>query len=180
VVATSALNLGIARIAAAETDEARQLIGEALRGYDELGDERFRARCLGYLGLAALFDGDTLRGEALYRQSLLVFEELGEAKGIAESLTGLATAAAMRGLPTRAAQLAGASEATRESFDGRPLPVEGRLAEAELARIEDQCDRDSWTAAWVSGRALRRHEAIAVALGDSGSAGHERPRQVPI
>jgi hypothetical protein len=72
----------------------------------------------------------------------------------------------MRGLPTRAARLAGAAEATRESFGGRPLPVEGRLADEELARIEGQCDRDSWTAAWISGRALRRHEAIAEALED--------------
>src|SRR5262249_22299479 len=151
------------------TDRARQLIGEALRGYDELGDERFRARCLGYLGLAALFDGDTLRGEALYRQSLLIFQELGEAKGIAESLTGLANAAAMRGLPTRAAQLGGAAESTWESFEGRPLPVEGRLSQAASARIQDQSDRDSWTAAWISGRALRRHEAINAALEDPGA-----------
>jgi transcriptional regulator with XRE-family HTH domain len=164
LVATSALNLGIAHYAAGDTAKARQLIGEALRAYEDVGDERFRARCLGYMGLAALCDGDTGRGESLYGQSLVIFEEFGEAKGIAESLTGLATAAAIRGLPMRAAQLAGAAEHIRESFDGRALPVERRLANTELARVRDRSDSDSWTAAWISGRALRQDEAITAAL----------------
>ena len=166
LVATSALNLGIAQIAAGETLEARHLIGEALRGYDEVGDERFRARCLGYLGLAALADGDTDRAESLYAQSLHVFEELGEAKGIAESLTGLATAAALGGTPRRAAQLAGAAERIRETFDGRALPVEGRLAQIALARARDASDDPAWDAAWISGRALRQDEAIVLALAE--------------
>lgn len=162
LLATSLLNLGIAKIAAGATVEARPLIGEALREYAELGDERFRARSLGYLGLAALADGDPERGEALYAQSLTVFEGLGEAKGIAEALTGLATAAAMRGLSGRAAQLGGAAERTRESFSGRALPVERRFADTELARAKTG-DRN-WDDAWTSGRALRVEEAIARAL----------------
>ena len=164
LLATSLLNAGIARIAATQTAEARALIGEALRVYAELGDERFRARSLGYLGLAALVDADPARGEALYAQSLSVFEALGEAKGIAEGLMGLAMAAAARGLPLRAAQLGGAAERVRESFAGRALPVERRLAEHGLALAREQLGEAEWDAAWTSGRALRENEAIAAAL----------------
>jgi transcriptional regulator with XRE-family HTH domain len=161
---TSLLNLGIAKIAARETAEARRLIGEALREYTELGDERFRARALGYLGLAALVDGDPQRGEALYAQSLAAFEEIGEAKGTADSLTGLAMAAAIRGLSRRAAQLGGAAERLRESFSGRALPVERRLAENQLARAKKETADIDWDAAWTTGRAFRADEAIALAL----------------
>jgi transcriptional regulator with XRE-family HTH domain len=164
LLATSLLNVGIAKIAARESADARTRIGEALRGYTELGDERFRARSLGYLGLAALVDGDPERGEALYAQSLTVFGTLGEAKGTADALTGLATAAVIAGLPGRAAQLGGAAERLRESFAGRALPVEQRLAETVLARAKKEAGDADWDAAWTSGRALREDEAIAVAL----------------
>ncbi len=163
LLATSLLNLGMAKIAARETSDARKLIGEALREYAELGDERFRARSLGYLGLAALVDGDPLRGEALYAQ-LAVFETLDEAKGIADALTGLAMAAVLRGLSVRAAQLGGAAERLRESFAGRALPVERRLAQIELAHAKNELGDVDWDAAWTCGRALRVDEAIAVAL----------------
>lgn len=164
LLATSLLNVGIAKIAARQTDDARTLIGEALREYAELGDERFRARALGYLGLAALAEGDAARGEALYAQSLAVFDALGETKGIAEALTGLAIAAVVRGLPARAARLGGAAERLRESFAGRALPVERRLAETELARARNEVGDADWDAAWTSGRALRPDEAIELAL----------------
>lgn len=164
LLATSLLNVGIARIAAGQTDDARVFLAEALREYAELGDERFRARSLGYLGLAALVDGDPERGESLYAQSLFVFDELGGGMGIAEGFTGLATAAVMRDLPLRAAQLGGAAERLRESFAGRALPVERRLAESELARARAAAGEQGWQDAWTSGRALRLEEAIALAL----------------
>lgn len=116
------------------------------------------------MGLAALVDGDAQRGEALFVHSLALFDALGEAKGIADALTGLAMAAVNRGLPLRAAQLGGAAERLRESFAGRALPVERRLAEIELARAKKEVGDVDWGAAWTSGRALRQDEAIAVAL----------------
>ncbi|HJQ03932.1 MAG TPA: helix-turn-helix transcriptional regulator [Nocardioides sp.] len=163
LLATSLLNVGIVRIAARDTAGAREVLGEALREYAEVGDERFRARTLGYLGLAAVVDGDPARAEALYLQSLVTFDELAEPKGIAEAVVGLATAAALRGDPVRAAQLAGAAERTWESFGGRPLPVELRVAEAVLARARESADDQVWHEAWIRGRALRQDEAIALA-----------------
>lgn len=164
VLATSQLNLGIAAIGVGDTAAACVLLEKALRGYADVGDDRFRARSLAYLGLAALVERDVERAEALYAESLAVFDELGEPKGVAEGLTGLATAASMSGAATRAAQLAGAAELARESFAGRALPVERRLAEAELARAREAMPAAEWRAAWTAGRALRREDAIALAL----------------
>lgn len=164
LLSTSLLNLGIGLIASGDLADARAVIAEALRGYDDVGDERFRARSLGYLGLAALVDRDAERGEALYAQSLSVFEALGEPKGIAEGLSGLATAAAIRGLPERAAELGGAAERLRESYGGCALPVERRLEQAELTAARGRTEDRSWDDSWIRGRALRVDEAIDRAL----------------
>jgi transcriptional regulator with XRE-family HTH domain len=164
LLATSLLNLGIAQIADGDLDAARSTLGDALREYDELGDERFRARTVGYFGLVALVEEDPARAEALYLQSLTVFEELDEGKGIAEALTGLATAAAQRGSAARAAVLGGAAERVRESFAGRALPVERRRADQALALARATVDAEAWRAEWTRGRALRLDEAITEAL----------------
>jgi hypothetical protein len=47
LLATSKLNLGLAYLCLGNTDRARAEIGEALRAYEEIGDQRFHARCLG-------------------------------------------------------------------------------------------------------------------------------------
>jgi hypothetical protein len=166
VLAMSLLNLGITQIGSEDTAHARKAIAEALGIFVETGDERFRARSLGYLGLASLVDADPQRAETLYVQSLTMFDDLCEEKGIAESLTGLATAAAMRGDALRAALLAGAAERLRESFTGRPFPVEHRLADTSLARARREVGSRTWDDAWTRGRALRDDEAVAKALDD--------------
>ena len=117
---------------------------------------------MGYLGLAALVDGDAERGEALYAQSLTVFETLGEAKGIAEALTGLATAAAMRGL-----QVVPRSWAERQSALANRSP-DARFPSSADSPTPSWLGRRTgdrnWDDAWTSGRALRIEEAIAKAL----------------
>jgi transcriptional regulator with XRE-family HTH domain len=164
LLATSMLNVGMGHIAARQITCARRCIGEASRRYAELGDERFCARSLGYLGWAAVVEGDVRRAERLFVQSLSAFDVLAEAKGVADALTGLATSAAVQGCPMRAAQLGGAAERVQESFAGRALPVERRIADRELARARRLAGEEDWGAAWTTGRALRVVDAVALAL----------------
>ena len=96
LLATSQLNLGLAHLCVGDTDRARAAIGEALRAYEEIGDQRFHARCLGYLGHAALIDRDTDRAGALLRNSLTAFRHLAEPGGTAEGLVGLAAVHALQ------------------------------------------------------------------------------------
>ncbi|MBA2532920.1 MAG: helix-turn-helix domain-containing protein, partial [Nocardioidaceae bacterium] len=73
ILATSLLNLGLGHLALGEPARARPVLGEAVQRYDEIGDERFHARCLAYLGLASLLEGDPDRAGALFAQSLRSF-----------------------------------------------------------------------------------------------------------
>ena len=163
LLATSLLNLGIAHIAAGDTEPARELLVSGLERYRELGDERFGARCMGYLGLAALVDGDLDRAGALFAQSLATFAAVAEPSGTAEGLTGLSAVAAASGRPERAAELAGAAERLRESIAGRPLPVERRIVAVHLDAARSLLAPEVWDAAWTRGRAMRVDEAVRVA-----------------
>src|SRR3954464_11645664 len=115
LTATSHLNLGMALIAAGQPQWAQNSLGEAIRRYEELGDERLRARCLGYMGLAALSENQPQRARSLYSQCLAAFDAHGEPKGTAEGLAGLAAVVADDD-PLRSATLAGAAERLREGF----------------------------------------------------------------
>jgi tetratricopeptide (TPR) repeat protein len=164
IVATSFLNLGIARLAMAEPDEARSMLGQALARYRDIDDERFHARCLGYLGLASLLDDDPARAHSLFTQSLRAFVELDEPGGTAEAMAGLAAVAAASGDPGRAATLAAAADRLRETVAARELPLERRALAPYVARAQHELGTAEWHRAWHGGRELDRSAAVSLAL----------------
>jgi predicted ATPase len=165
LLATSQLNLGLAYLCAGNTDRARAGIGEALRGYEEIGDQRFHARCLAYLGHAGLLDRDPDRAGAVLRNSLTTFRSLAEPGGTAEGLVGLAAVHALQGNARCAALLAGAAERLRDSYAGRQLPLDERISGRYLAVAETVLGPEEWPRAWAEGRELRLDSAIDLALG---------------
>lgn len=164
LLATSKLNLGLAYLCLGNTDRARAGIGEALRAYEEIGDQRFHARCLAYLGHAALIDQDPDRASALIRNSLTAFRDLAEPGGTAEGLVGLAAVHALQGNTTRAALLAGAAERLRDSYAGRQLPLDERISGRHLAVAQTILGPEEWSRAWAKGRELQLDSAIDLAL----------------
>jgi hypothetical protein len=164
LLATSQLNLRLAHLCMANTDSARAAIGDALQAYEEIGDQRFHARCLGYLGHAALIDRDTNRASALLRSSLATFRHLAQPGGTAEGLVGLAAVQALHGNATRAAMLAGAAERIRNSYAGRQVPLDERVSGRYLAVAEDLLGPEEWSRAWAAGRELQLDSAIELAL----------------
>jgi predicted ATPase/DNA-binding XRE family transcriptional regulator len=165
LLATSTLNLGLAYLCVGNTHRARAGIGEALQAYEEIGDQRFHARCLAYLGHAGLIDRDPDRAGALIRNSLATFHDLAEPGGTAEGLVGLAAVHALQGNPTRAALLGGAAERLRESYAGRQLPLDERISGRYLAVAETVLGPEEWSRAWAEGRELQLDPAIDLALG---------------
>ena len=165
LLATSQLNLGLAHLCAGDTDRARTAIAEALRAYEEIGDQRFHARCLGYLGHAALIERDPDRAGALLRNCLTAFRDLAEPGGTAEGLVGLAAVYALQGNATRAALLAGAAERLRDNYAGRQLPLDERVSGRYLAVAETLLGPEEWSRVWAEGRDLRLDLAIDLALG---------------
>src|SRR5439155_21271764 len=110
ILATSMLNLALGQLAAGSIAPARSLLGEAIQRYEAIGDRRFQARCVGYLGLAALLDADPEPARTLFRQSRAAFRDLEESPGMAEALAGLAAVAAATDQPHVAATLASAAD----------------------------------------------------------------------
>jgi tetratricopeptide (TPR) repeat protein len=165
LLGTSKLNLGLAYLCVGNTDRARAGIGEALRAYEEIGDQRFHARCLAYLGHAGLIDRDPDRAGALLRNSLTAFRDLAEPGGTAEGLVGVAAVHALQGNATRAALLAGAADRLRDSYAGRQLPLDERVSGRYLAVAETLLGPEEWSRAWAEGRELRLDSAIDLALG---------------
>ena len=164
LLATSQLNLGLAYLCMGDTDPARAAIGKALRAYEVIGDLRFHARCLGYLGHAALIDRDPDRAGALLRSSLTAFRNLAEPGGTAEGLVGLAAVHALHNDARRAAVLAGAAERLLDSYAGRQLPLDERVSGRYLAIAKDSLGPKEWSQAWAQGRELRPDSAIDLAL----------------
>jgi hypothetical protein len=164
LLATSQLNLGLAHLCMGDTDSGRAAIGEALQTYEKIGDQRFHARCLGYLGHAALIDRDTNQARALLHSSLTAFRHLAEPGGTAEGLVGLATVHALHGNATQAAMLAGAAERLRDSYAGHQLPLDARVSGRYLAVAEDLLGAEEWSQAWADGRELQLDSAIDLAL----------------
>jgi predicted ATPase len=164
LLGTSELNLGLAYLCVGNTDRARAGIGEALQAYEEIGDQRFHARCLAYLGHAGLIDRDPDRAGALLRNSLTAFRDLAEPGGTAEGLVGLAAVHALQGNATRAVLLAGAADRLRDSYAGRQLPLDERVSGQYLAVAETLLGPEKWSQAWAEGRELRLDSAIDLAL----------------
>jgi predicted ATPase/transcriptional regulator with XRE-family HTH domain len=165
ILATSLLNLGMARTAAEDFDGARDAIGDALRHYAEIDDQRFQARSRGYLGLVSLSTGDLSQAHTLFAQSLRAFHALAEPGGTAEGLTGLAAVAAASGDASRAAILIGAAQRLRESIAGSELPLERRAMARHVDRARESIDPGDWATALERGRGLSLDVAVAQALG---------------
>jgi hypothetical protein len=119
---------------------------------------------VGYLGLAALLDGDAERAGALFRQSLTAFRDLGEPAGLAEGLAGLAAVAAAMREPAAAATLGGAAQRLRDTVAARELPLERRVAARYLEPAAEQLGRETWDHTWRRGADLRIEDALAQAL----------------
>ena len=171
IEATSYLNLALGLLNAHAVDEARSALGEALTRYERLEDERFHARSVGYLGLAALLDGDVARSRSLFIDSLRVFHRLGEPGGTAEALTGLAAAEAAGGRPSRSAVLAAAAERQRHIVASRQLPLERRTNERFLGMARAQVGDERWAELWSAGYDRSLDDVVAEALTAPPTAG---------
>jgi tetratricopeptide (TPR) repeat protein len=165
ILATSRLNLGLARAAAQDFDGARDAIGDALHDYAEIDDQRFQARSRGYLGLVSLSTGDLAQAHTLFAQSLRAFHSLAEPGGTAEGLTGLAAVAAASGDAGQAAILVGSAQRLRESIAGAELPLERRTMAPHFDRARNSINPDDWATALERGRGLTLDVAVAQALG---------------
>lgn len=140
---------------------------EALAAFLALGDRHGAGYAITGFGYSALLQGDFSRAAEHYREAIELARGLGDQRGIAESLDGLAGTAAPADA-VRAARIWGAAKRLREDCDclmveAMQVEYERQVADARRA----SGDGASFEQAWADGRAMTLDEAIAYALGAS-------------
>ena len=162
-LATSQLNLGAVLLHIDRPGDADAAFAAGLRVYRQLGDDVFAARMTNQRAQAALAQGDVERAGALAHEALAEFASHTERQGIADGLETLAAVAAARSDPGRAATLAGAAAAIRETIAASQLP-DLIITSRFLREAERDANPKRWRASWQAGHSLAAADAVAYAL----------------
>jgi predicted ATPase/DNA-binding XRE family transcriptional regulator len=161
---TSYLNLGTALLHAGFADDALETLRDGVRVYRELGDEVFAAHINNTMAHVALARDDIAEADRLAREALSSSSEQGERQGIADGLQTLAAVAGARSDPDRAATLAGAAEAIRNTIAARPGPFDVAIPGRFLQSTERTVSKKRWRRSWDAGYALGAEAAVECAL----------------
>lgn len=104
-----------------------------------------------------------------FKESMILFQELGDMLQVAGCLAGLAAVAAVKGKPAASARLFGAVEHATEVL-GAVLNASDPMDYAHnLTAARAQLDEAAWEAAWAEGRVMSFEQAIAYALESTNS-----------
>jgi predicted ATPase len=169
LVASSVFNLGTAMLLAGESAHAEELIDEARVRYRELGDAYFVARTTGYLAYPALLGGDLKLARSLTTTGLRMSLELADSWGIAEGMERISAAIAASGDGSRAARVAGAARAVRDTIALQPMPEDQAMIGPYLADARSRLGEQAWDEAWARGRSMPFYDAVEDALGGTGN-----------
>lgn len=116
-----------------------------------------------------------------YEQAIHLFTERGFLNNldlrvsVPEALVGLAATAFVQGQVERAARLAGAAEALHGFFGSFISPTVLAINAEYVARIRSQMEAQRFSEAWDAGCAMSFEQAIAYAVGDTGTSECARP-----
>ncbi|MBV2156652.1 BTAD domain-containing putative transcriptional regulator [Kitasatospora sp. SUK 42] len=146
-----------------DLDAAEAHLEHLRDGYADVSSLAGDHLVLAELGFVAELRGDAHRAAAHHLRGLEVARTLGEPRGLALSLEGLAGAAALHGTPSaagHAALLLGAAEAARRSV-GAPLPPAERTDVDRITRAARTALGDAaFTGAFERGTRLTPEEAL--------------------
>lgn len=116
------------------------------------------------LGETALAQGNSLLAATHLRESLLVFQGLGDRMGIAWCIAGLAGVAAQDGDSARAARLWGAAQTLRQSIGARAAPAARATHERLLVETRKDLGVTEFEIGWNIGHTMPIAQAFAYAL----------------
>ena len=133
---------------------------ESLRFWNELGLPGTRAIALHNLGHVLHAQGEDRRAAELFAEALSAFRRLGDRRGVAECLVGLAGAYASMG-PEWAVVLFGAAARLLDDNRIQLWPSNRADYERDFAVARAGLARDAFQAAWEQGYAMTPEEAVA-------------------
>ncbi|HEY7792010.1 MAG TPA: tetratricopeptide repeat protein, partial [Vicinamibacterales bacterium] len=147
-----------------DCQEAERCYSQSLELFRRIDDKAGQASCMADLGYLVCRKGDRLLAASLYQESLVLFGELGDRRGIVRGLEGFALLAATGNRPEASLQLAAATEMLREN-----LRMPGALSPQRemMKRVIDGHREQMGNEAhrlWTTGRAMTIEQAIEFAL----------------
>lgn len=151
-----------------EYDKAEEYYRRTEALYKQADAKGDQARLVHTFGYIAQHKGDYDDARELFVQSLNDFRELGNHRGIAECLAGLAGLAAVQGQYEWAAPLLSAAEKQLKSFGGAWWPADRVEIDRALEAIQSALG-DRFEEKWAQGQSMGVERAIAYAL-DGGEA----------
>ncbi|WP_433875754.1 ATP-binding protein [Sinomonas atrocyanea] len=150
LLAVSTLNDGAGLTHTGRLDAAAQRFGEARDMFAGLGDETYRARSLRHLSAVRLLTGDSASAGRLLEESLALVTDAEDQWGLAETLSGMALAAAAAHDARRAGALEARAGVVRHALGVARHPFDAIFAERYLGPLSGS---DSFAAGWAEGRA---------------------------
>jgi predicted ATPase len=124
------------------------------------GDNGDMARFVHSLGYIAQHEGDFESAESKFREGLMMFRRLGNRRGIAECLAGLAGIKARQGYANWGAVVLGAAERLLHSTGGAWWPADRVEVERNLELLQSSLDEIGFISAWNKGRDMTIDQAI--------------------
>jgi hypothetical protein len=125
-----------------------------------------RSYVLSNLGNIERYDGNLDRACDLYRESLLLKQEVGDTWAISYTLESCAALAVARGRGERAAWLLGAASAIRQ-YLGTPLePFKREEYETNLAAARELLAPETFDIEWEEGKGLSVEQAVEYAVAE--------------
>ena len=179
LVGMTLANLGHPALLHGECELARRYCEEALTLAHELGSAGVAIMpvALVNMGLAALGLDEHERSMGYFEEALVRSQEMDRKPQVIEAMEGMASLAGATGEASRAAQLWGAAEATRQVTGITAYsPDEFALHEPHLALARAQLGEIAWEEALAEGRAMSLEEAADYAL----SKEEMGPSMIPV
>jgi non-specific serine/threonine protein kinase len=164
--ALALLSLGVTVAYVRELARARSSLEESLALYRQLEDLRYVAMAQTMLGTVLTVSGELEQGSLVLAEGLVGHRTIGNLTFLHHGLAVLAIAAVAQGRAVRAARLAGASDALRESIGDTLVPLNRDLWEKLMGDIGEQLPEEDFEAAFAAGYALSADEALDEALAD--------------
>jgi predicted ATPase len=168
--ALSLLSWGRVANADGDTAAARRLVEESLPMFLERRDLRRANMARSELAHIERHEGHVAQAQALYRQTIVAWEELGNRGAMAHQLECLAFLARAEGQGERAARLLGAAEAARAVASSPMWPDQQQEYDRELAALRAQLDAAALAREWEAGQALTLDEAVKYALAEGSES----------
>jgi non-specific serine/threonine protein kinase len=151
-----------------DLNAARALHEEAIATVRPAGNAWDVAIALGDLGDVLHAQGNDAEARRHYAESLRLWLELGDERGVAQGLEGFAILAAADARMERAVRLIGAARAIRERITEPNSPSRRNALERLLAAAHADLG-PAYDPAWSSGSASSPAEAVAEAMADGES-----------